>query len=725
MPLEAPKLDSRTFEELLRETQLRIPRYTPEWTDFNESDPGTTLVQLFVWLTEMMLYQMNRVPERNYIKFLKLFNQELRPAQPADAHLTFTAQAGAEVESVRAGAQIMAQSPAGGEPLVFETESGLDLIRVPLSNVRVFDGVGFTDATPLNEATAATFRPLGWTPQIGNALYLGFQPTEPPHVGRAFPQEIRLRVFLPATAQAGRPQKCEVDSQSRPRLRQDKSALLEPAVRAVEEATIARYIRPDQQATAQQRIREALSRALGWEVGLPAEPPLSLVWEYKPSDEAQRWSRLNVYADETQNFTREGYILLEGPAKIAPTVAARIEEHRFWLRCRLAAGSYPAGRAPEVDFIRPNTVPAMQLSTVREEIVGISEGTPDQSFSLRYKPVQPESLDLWVEEPGPPPKDWQPVEDFLRSGRDDKHYILDATTGQIRFGDGRCGRIPVADAEVIARRYRYGGGAAGNVGVGLINAPLTALVGVEQVTNERPAVGGRDEQSVEEFKEQAPGLLRSRNRAVTAEDFAALALQAGNIAKATAIPLAHPEHPGVEVPGAVTVVIVPDTEDIPPQPSQDLIQHVCEYLNGYRLLTTEIYVKGPIYQAIRVEARVAARPYEAFDEVSRQVSQALNEYLDPLGRSKSKPTANGNGADQAERIDTVQSQRGYKFGQELYPTNLYGVIQDVDGVAAVLHLTVTVNGRPHDNLTQPVIVPLDGLVYGADHEIIVEPSQDR
>src|SRR5262245_57825515 len=147
MPLEAPKLDSRTFEELLRETQLRPPPYTPEWTDFNESDPGTTLVQLFVWLTEMMLYQMNRVPERNYIKFLKLFNQELRPAQPADAHLTFTAQAGAEVESVRAGTQVMAQSPAGGEPLVFETEAGLDLIRVPLSDVRVFDGAGFANAT--------------------------------------------------------------------------------------------------------------------------------------------------------------------------------------------------------------------------------------------------------------------------------------------------------------------------------------------------------------------------------------------------------------------------------------------------------------------------------------------------------------------------------------------------------------------------------------------------
>ena len=47
MPLQAPQLDDRTFEDLLQTARLRIPRYTPEWTDFNDSDPGITLVQLF------------------------------------------------------------------------------------------------------------------------------------------------------------------------------------------------------------------------------------------------------------------------------------------------------------------------------------------------------------------------------------------------------------------------------------------------------------------------------------------------------------------------------------------------------------------------------------------------------------------------------------------------------------------------------------------------------
>jgi predicted phage baseplate assembly protein len=640
MPLEAPQLDTRTFEELVRLAQLRIPRYTQEWTNFNDSDPGMTLVQLFAWLTEMMLYQMNRVPERNYIKFLKLLNLELRPAKPAQAHLTFTATAGAAVvESVRQRTQVEAQPPEGGDPLVFETAAGLDLIRVPLSDVQVYDGAAFTVVTQANQGPGTPLRPLGWTPQVGSALYLGFQQTQPPVVGRPFPQEMRLRVFLPAEVQAGVAQNC----------------------REVQQA--------------------------------PA-PPVTLEWEYKPTATAQRWQRLNVYEDSSTAFTREGYILLEGPASIEPTPEGKVQEPRFWLRGRLAAGSYPAGQVPVIDFLRPNTVPAENLVTIREEVVEISEGHPNQVFELRYRPVQPGSLTLEVEVPNQEPEPWTAVADFLASGDEDAHYVLDATTGQIRFGDGRRGRIPVAGAEIIAREYRYGGGKAGNVDSGLINSLRIPLDGVEQVTNERPAVGGQDEQDVEQLKEQAPYILRSQNRAVAVEDFIALAEQAGGVARATAIALAHPHHPGVEVPGAITVVIVPDTDETPPQPSSDLIRQVCQYLDRFRLLTTEVYVKGPEYQPITVEARVVARPYAAFDAVAQDVEKALNAALDP---------------------------RSWAFAQELYPTNLYGVILGVENVAAVHSLTLIVNGRPHDNLAQAVVVPADGLVYGTDHQITVVP----
>src|SRR3954447_26214598 len=90
MPLVAPNLDDRTFEQLLREARLRIPRYCPDWTDFNEGDPGMALVQLCAWFTELMLYRFNQVPELSYVKFLQLLNIQPRRQKPARAVVCFT-----------------------------------------------------------------------------------------------------------------------------------------------------------------------------------------------------------------------------------------------------------------------------------------------------------------------------------------------------------------------------------------------------------------------------------------------------------------------------------------------------------------------------------------------------------------------------------------------------------------------------------------------------------
>src|ERR1051325_12054538 len=90
MPLEEPKLDDRTFEQIYADLRLRIPRYAPQWTNFNESDPGITLLELNAFLIEILIYRLNRVPELNYIKFLQLLGIERQPATPASADLTFT-----------------------------------------------------------------------------------------------------------------------------------------------------------------------------------------------------------------------------------------------------------------------------------------------------------------------------------------------------------------------------------------------------------------------------------------------------------------------------------------------------------------------------------------------------------------------------------------------------------------------------------------------------------
>jgi predicted phage baseplate assembly protein len=274
----------------------------------------------------------------------------------------------------------------------------------------------------------------------------------------------------------------------------------------------------------------------------------------------------------------------------------------------------------------------------------------------------------------------------------------------------------VAGAQVTAREYRYGGGQAGNVTAGLANALLTPVTGIDTVKNERPGVGGRDEQSLTEFIKFAPAQLRCRDRAVSEEDFTALARQVGGVANAAALPLFHPDHPGVKVPGALTIVVVPDTADRPPRPSPDQLEKVCEYIDSRRLLTSEIYIKGPDYLEVRVEAILEANPYAAFDLVENEAVQALNDVLDPLIPERGAALKPG---------ITPRRKVGRAFGLDFYPTSLFATLQNVKDVKAIRNLTVRVNGMELP-LNSPFRLKADQMLYGVeDHAITVLPYKDQ
>ncbi len=130
MSLPTPRLDDRTFEDIRREALQRIPQLCPEWTDFNPSDPGITVVELMAWMTEVMLYRLNRVPEKNYIKFLELMGVELRAAKPARTWVKFVVQPTSREDSpsfvlIEAGTTLSTRS-GEGSPLSFRTVRSLN-----------------------------------------------------------------------------------------------------------------------------------------------------------------------------------------------------------------------------------------------------------------------------------------------------------------------------------------------------------------------------------------------------------------------------------------------------------------------------------------------------------------------------------------------------------------------------------------------------------------------
>jgi len=643
MPIDdhLPVLDDRTYDAIVAEMRSRIPRYTPEWTDFNDSDPGMTMLQVFAHLAESLGYRMNKVPTLLYLKFLQLLGVELSPAQPAQVQITFPVTATATTPTVvlPKGTQVIAETPGGGPPLVFEADRGLTCLKAALTAVLSYDGYSYSDVTASN-AAASGYQPFGPTATTGSALLFGFDASEP------FPgAEITWYVW-------------------------------------VSEPT---------------GVTSAVT------CGLPASQryaSASLSWQYWSGFE---WAPVTVLKDETSALTRSGQIVVRTPpSALATTSIAPIAAPLYWLRLSVDRSRYEA--APAICAVRTNTMTLTQMETVRAEVLGGSTGRPDQVFRLSQTPVLNGSLTLTVDQ-GTGVETWTPVTDFYASGPGDTHYVLNRTTGEVRFGDGVHGAIPIANANnpganVVAAEYRFGGGTAGNVGAGALHMLRSAVDGIDDagVVNVVASYGGADEESLEAAKQRAPASIRSRCRAVTTDDFELFAMQAAAIARAKAYPLRHPDFPGVQVPGVVTVVVVPQSPSPKPVPSEGTLRTVCAYLDERRLLTTEVYVAPPLYQRVSVTVSVVADDTADLAQVQRDVDATLLAYFHPL-----------TGGD---------SGTGWAFGGPIAFSRVFHRVLSVAGVSSVERLVTTVDG-----IDQPECrdIPLqDGaLAYSTEHSVSV------
>jgi predicted phage baseplate assembly protein len=396
---------------------------------------------------------------------------------------------------------------------------------------------------------------------------------------------------------------------------------------------------------------------------------------------------------------------VEGPQTIEPSedpaLKALVAEKRYWVRVRLDQNNYPAGRPPRLEYYLPNAVGAVNLETEKDRDLGTSNGRANQYFDLPLdeRPVYPGSLKLEVRPAdGPAETDWAPVRDLFASTREDRHFALDEAAGRIIFGDGRHGVIPTSGAQIVALTWRHGGGRTANeIEPGGIRTMVDQTPGIERVINVRKPTGGTDEETLQDFRRRAPSELRRGGRAITAGDFEVVAKSVGGVKSAKALAGRHPDHRGIDVPGAVTVLVVADSDQQPPNPSAELVRSVCSALDQVRLITTEVYVAGPTFIEIRVEARIFAAPQAAFDQVAGEARKKLDAFLSPFTRD---------------------------FGENVSPAAIYSQLFGASSqVRSVEDLLVYVNGLLHTP-GRLVEIPPDALVYPGNHVIVVRPDTD-
>jgi len=613
MALPVPNLDDRRFQDLVDEAKRLVQQRCPEWTDHNVSDPGVTLIETFAWMTDQLIYRLNRVPDRNYIKFLELIGVTLFPPTAARTDVTFWL-AGPQPDVVRIApaTQVATVRTETDEAIVFATTEELPIIPATLIELgsMATGKSAYRDLLPLVELGKDAYC-FQEKPALGDALLIGLSQAVPSNA-------IQLRF------------KCDIEG-----------------------------------------------------VGVnPDHPPL--LWEAWNGED---WIPCEQDSDSTGGLNRDGDVVIHVPrGHAAHTIGTR---HAAWVRARVVApipGMSTYEASPTVNAASSitvgGTVAAVNASVVRDEDLGVSEGVPGQRFELRRKPVlsTDEAATLAVStgsdaDGSPAWQTWDQVEDFAASGPNDRHFVIDGGTGEVKFGpairqpDGtlrQYGATPQKDRYIRMLEYHTGGGQRGNSATGSIKVVKSSNPFVSRVENRRDARGGVDGEDIENAKVRGPIRLRTRGRAVTTEDFEHLAREAApNVGRVRAIAAGDGA-----LAGAVRLLVVPSLPSVDGRirfdqlvPDPTLLEAITQRLEECRVIGTRISVEPPGYRGVTVEATVKSASGANPNRLKADAERALYEYLHPI-------TGGPDG-------------KGWPFGRPVTIGEIYSVLQRVPGAEVV------------------------------------------
>lgn len=632
MPIRPPALDDRSFDDLVEELMSRIPGHTPEWTNPRLGDPGRTIIELFAWLTDTLLYRANLIPERQRLAFLRLLGAPMRPAVPARTIVNISVDDETFTDAVymRAGASVEG-------PAKFETLSELTVLPVS------------SEAYYKRPLTAVENTKLA---DVVHGLHEIYQLE-----GRAAVPYVTTPVFPKGVAD---PNGFDVVHSSVDRC-------LWFALFAPKSETVGAVIRTlgQNRNGGPQLLNIGLSptirvAALFEEISAPRR--VSYVWEICTGRQIggnPEYVTLDVVEDSTAGLTRFGVIRLALPAKenigkLANNVRTdlragigdrppRIEDPEkdlrlvTWLRLR------PTERLESLSlsWVGINAVTIDQRQTINGRVIGQSDGTADQEMQFPAQSVEPGSLKLQVEGAGDY-RLWTRIDDLALAGRDDAVYTLDAEAGTVRFGNGIRGRIPDAGKRVRVETMRAGGGSAGNLPPGSLKD--ITWRDLENKPGPRPrlklqqsiaAEGGEDAETLAQAEQRIPALYRHRDRSVTEEDYKRLAAETPGVrvGRVEVLPRFKPHQRRTDVPGVVSVMTLPfrSISRAPnPRPDRPFIERVHAYLSTRRPLTTELYVIGCEYIPLALAVGITISDGFGRDTVINEVREALLSFLWPL-----------------------------------------------------------------------------------------------
>jgi len=647
MPILPPSLDDRRFDDLVEDLIARIPAHTPEWTNPRLGDPGRTLIELFAWLGDALLYRANLIPERQRLVFLKLLGMGLRPAQPARGIV--------------------------GLSYAQETELGANTLS-PHGLIKA--------AMPFETLAETTVLPISAEAYIKRSL----DPTETAQKSAVLQGLARIHQ-INGTLKAYETTAVFADGRAEPA---GVDVFANSADHALWIALLApRAAKPEEQAATNAKVVAAMG---GGSSGLPAllsvgiVPALKMpqlfetvsaptavpvIWEMTTQGRnafETDYLTLGVEpgSDTSQGLAVAGTLRLLLPAAkfiwapsndvgVNPRAgigdapprlddAERAARLLAWIRLRPRTGELVNNLS--LAWLGINATEIDQRVSVTGRVLGVSTGAADQVFQLPQGSVDAATLNIEVEESGRGYQPWVRVDDLaaisadVNVARDAAAYELDAEAGTLRFGDGVRGRVPEAQMRIRLASGRFGGGQAGNLPAGSLSEctalridkkPAPAL----KVSQPLALSGGADAETLPIAEKRIPARLRHGDRAVTEEDYRRLAFEAPavDVGRVEVLARFKPRDRRFDVPGVVSVMALPAAPFAPapnPRPDRPFIERLHQYLSVRVPLATELYVIGCEYVAVGLAVAVALRDGYARDAVLLEVREALRRLLWPL-----------------------------------------------------------------------------------------------
>ena len=747
MGLLLPKLDDKPFAKIFEDARSLIPSNAPEWTDHNIHDPGITFLDLFAWLAEIQQYRLDRTSAASYARFFSLMG--VAPLDPQPAQVTVAFALDFTGKDILVPKNTLMWS-IGNEDLPFLTNRDVYLTMAKLSKVITKAGGQERTQTNAERNDVAHYEAFGPAPKIGDSLELEFEnwftglqgqlaitlfeddlpPTTPlAPSARGFESSAKLRwsyrtgptqwkdlhVIEDGTLNLSRSGTLIFHAPPAPpenvpkRLRAELiggSYEIPPRIVRIQLNTIsARQV----ETVVNEDIEEEGLGTAGQVVRLKKFPVLLsdavddgpiqvgdvLDWNAlierlaEPSGEAAE--ALTFIAEQVRNIDRtvfEAKRPLPDDTKyaVAQAFTNLLDDAKFYQAEVFQNVSLPQellGDSREQRCKGPSYVRRANRLVLQRRF-------PDLFVSDRVEiQTNPPGEQVWV--------NWQPVEDFLKSGPEDRHYVLNPNDGKVYFGNGLNGRVPAVREKIRARFYRYSQLDQGNLPAGhswALGIELPPGTKFTEQKNLTPAVDGRQREPLEDTKLRARKVFQQERVTLTAKDYEQLTLDTPGlrVARATVLPNFNPKLPTLKLPGEITILVLPapPPKDAfpnasPPEPSEGFLKTIQHHVESRRLVTTNVHVRGPKYVEVNVHCKVFLKKRASETQVRADINRAVKEFLDPVSGGPEKG-------------------KGWAFGRSVFPSEVSQLLARVPGVDYVTGVSLN-EGKVGEALK----LPYDGL----------------